>query len=222
MLDKKAVSMTYRMLNNNAPDTLSKLRDRWEKDTRAFEDIDWEAALMHPREVAIKSRLRLIQLKILHRCYYDRKRLFLMGRSSSPNCLSCLQTEGTFIHTIWGCPSIQTYWGTIIAELCAVLEATVPMEPSYVLLGIPNDVDLPRHQLLFCNLGLVVAKRDVARHWGAAETPTLAEWRAGMDMYMAAEKITCKARGCPRKFSRIWGCWMQYYGIDQPSLDGER
>lgn len=38
----------------------------------SLEDIDWEVALMHPRKVAIKARLRLIQLKILLRTYYDR------------------------------------------------------------------------------------------------------------------------------------------------------
>ena len=67
-LDTKAVAMTYRTQINNAPDKLHKLRHKWERDATDIEDIDWEAALMHPRVAAIKSRLRLIQFKILHRC----------------------------------------------------------------------------------------------------------------------------------------------------------
>ena len=169
---------------------------------------------MHPREVAIKSRLTLVQLKILHRCYYDRKRLHTMGRADSAECLRCILGEGSFIHTIWRCPKIQTYWSLIVGELNTVLEFTVPMEPAYILLGIPNDVDLPRHKLTFCNLGLMVAKRDIARRWGAKECPTLEEWRVGMDMYMAAEKTTYRARGCPQKFPKIWGSWLQHQGID--------
>ena len=87
LLETKAVSPTYRILNNNMPYALVALRGRWERDTKELEDIDWEAALMHPREVGIKSRLRLIQLKVLHRSYYNRKRLFLIGRVDSPECL---------------------------------------------------------------------------------------------------------------------------------------
>ena len=118
------------------------------------------------------------------------------------------------MHTIWGCPRIQTYWGLIIGELNAVLDFRIPLEPAYVLLGIPNDVDLPRHRLIFCNLGLMIAKRDIARHWGAKECPTLSEWRTGMDMYMAAERTTYGARGCPWKFLKIWGSWIQHHSID--------
>ena len=139
-----------------------------------------------------------------------------MGRAESASCLRCSHEEGTFIHTIWGCPRIQTYWNSIIGELSEVLDAVVPRDPAYVLLGIPNDVDLPRHQLIFCNLGLVVAKRDIARRWGAQECPTLDEWRVGMDMYMAAERTTYRARGCPRKFKKIWGSWLQHQGMDLP------
>lgn len=65
------------------------LRTRWEKDIGPLEDIDWEAALMHPREVAIKARLRLIQYKVLHRIYYDKDKLHKMGSSDSPYCPTC-------------------------------------------------------------------------------------------------------------------------------------
>ncbi|XP_078543633.1 uncharacterized protein LOC144828898 [Lissotriton helveticus] len=45
------------------------------------------------------------------------------------------------------------------------------------------------------------------------------EWRDGMDMYMAAERVTYKARGCPKKFRRIWGNWRKYYGFDVTVID---
>ncbi|KAJ1175765.1 hypothetical protein NDU88_001051 [Pleurodeles waltl] len=43
----------------------------WETDIEKMEDLHWEAALMFQQEVAIRSRLRLIQFKILHRIYCD-------------------------------------------------------------------------------------------------------------------------------------------------------
>lgn len=88
------------------------------------------------------------------------------------------------------------------------------MDPKCVLLGIHTDVDIPRYQLLLSNLGLVVAKRDIARYWGRPELPTLKEWQTGMDMYMGAEKTVYKARGCPRKFRKVWQPWLSYYNLE--------
>lgn len=42
----------------------------------------------------------------------------------------------------------------------------LPREPRFVILGIPNDIDVTRAQLIFTSLGLVVAKRDIARRRG--------------------------------------------------------
>lgn len=196
----KVISLTYRTLINNMPYKLGPLRAKWELTTGPMENIDWEAALMHPREVAIKQRLRLIQYKILHRTYFDRARLHNMGRADTPECLRCHTECGIFIHTLWECSQIKTYWVKILRELNNILEAQLELEDRYILLGIPTDVDLPRHKLTLANLGLVVAKRDIARYWGVHQLPTLKEWRACLDLYMIAEKITYKARGCPRKF----------------------
>lgn len=50
----QAISLTYKTQLNNMPDNLGPLRAKWELTTGPLEDIDWEAALMHPREAAIK------------------------------------------------------------------------------------------------------------------------------------------------------------------------
>ena len=48
-LRRKAVSLTYKALNNNTPDSLANLRVKWEIDVGILEEIDWSMALMHPR-----------------------------------------------------------------------------------------------------------------------------------------------------------------------------
>lgn len=65
--------------------------------------------------------------------------------------------------THWACPEIQTYWETIIGTLGSILGTTLPIEPKFAIMGIPSEVDIARKQLIFAALGLVVAKRDVAR-----------------------------------------------------------
>ncbi|KAJ1124774.1 hypothetical protein NDU88_003223 [Pleurodeles waltl] len=139
------------------------LTRRWELEIREMEDLDWEAALMFPQELAIRSRLRLIQFKIL-------------GKAQYPECLRCRTRIGDFIHTIWGCPVIQDYWTKIVGGLQGVLMEQILLDPKFILLGIPNDVDLPRARLLFCNLGLVVAKRDITRLWGSEVGPEVELW----------------------------------------------
>ena len=88
-----------------------------------------------------------------------------------------------------------------------------------MILGIANDIDLPHNKLVFCNLGLIVAKRDIARRWGVAEPPSLENWRLGMDMYMASERVIFKSRRCPRKFFKIWGDWLRFYDLEQILLE---
>lgn len=90
----------HKTLINNIPDRLKALRNQWKITTGDLDNVDWEAALMHPREVAIKLRLRLIQFKILHRVYFDRARLHKIGRAEAPDCLCCRAGRGTYIHTL--------------------------------------------------------------------------------------------------------------------------
>lgn len=54
----------------------------------------------------------------------------------------------------------------------------------------------------------------MAKYWGASEQPPLQEWKKGMELYMSAEMVTYKAKGCPKMFRKIWGPWMKYYGVD--------
>ncbi|KAJ1113953.1 hypothetical protein NDU88_002193 [Pleurodeles waltl] len=37
---------------------------------------------------------------------------------------------------------------------------------------------------------VVMAKKDIMQHWGVPEVPFIHEWRQGMDLFMAAEKVT--------------------------------
>lgn len=60
------MSYTYKTIND-IPDSLTRLRVKWKSELGELDDTDGEVALMHPRRgVVIKSRLRLVQFKILH------------------------------------------------------------------------------------------------------------------------------------------------------------
>lgn len=71
-----------------------------------MEDIDWDAALMHTSDVAIKMQLRLVHFNILHLIYYNSCHLYTMGRALNPHCPRCGDIEGSFFHTLLNCPRI--------------------------------------------------------------------------------------------------------------------
>lgn len=104
-LTRKAISLTYRKLINNQKDPTHALREKWQTELGDMDNQDWQEALASPREAAIPSRLRLVQLKILHRTYYTRTTLHKIGRSETPLCLRGCGQMGTLSHTVGMSPN---------------------------------------------------------------------------------------------------------------------
>ena len=105
-MTSKAISLTYLKLVNNAPNTVLSVRDKWSSDLGELNDDDWMEALASPKESAIRSRFRLVQLKVLHRVYYTPVTLKKMGRLASGECHRGCGTPGTFFHVIWSCTEL--------------------------------------------------------------------------------------------------------------------
>lgn len=131
-MHRKAISLTYRKLINNQINPTTKLRATWEGELGDFTDEDWQDALSSPRVVAIPMRLPLIQLKILHRVYYDAPLLHRLGRRPDPLCLRRCNQTGTFLHIIWDCPYIQQYWTEVTKPLSRSCDKSI--------LAIPNPL----------------------------------------------------------------------------------
>ncbi|KAJ1163195.1 hypothetical protein NDU88_003658 [Pleurodeles waltl] len=57
-----------------------------------------------------------------------------------------------------------------------------------VSLEIWGDQTLDSYILLFCYLALIVARRDILKHWGMPTLPTMRKWEKGLDWCMGVEK----------------------------------
>lgn len=180
-LPERAISLIYKKLIHNTKDPLTQLRNRWDQDVAGLEDDDWLAAIASPREVAIPSTLRLIQLKILHRSYMSRQRLAKIGCSENPNCLRGCGQEGTFIHTLWECDYIQNYWGQVVDIMKRVVGKNIDCYIQLALLNVWGPTDLSAKERIWVTLGLMLAKRNIVRLWGAATVPTADDWGKDMD-----------------------------------------
>lgn len=201
-------------------DPLQALRAKWVADGIELDDEDWQEAISSPRVVAIPARLRLVQLKILHRIYVTGPRLVRMGRAITAECRRGCGREGSFLHIIWECEYIQRYWSVIHNTLSTVLAVTILPEARRCLLNIWEPTDLDTYAIQWATLGFMIAKRNIAQAWGAETPPTLQEWKNNMDWNMFREKDVFVSRGCPRKWSRIWSSWNTYRGnICTPPLE---
>ncbi|XP_078506465.1 uncharacterized protein LOC144765829 [Lissotriton helveticus] len=144
-IQEHAISLVYKKLINNLPDLLHDLKRRREADGLEIDEEEWRFALASPKEVAISSRLRLIQLKILHRVYISNTRLKRMGRSESDECRRGCGMIGSLFHMLWECPVLQAYWVKVVRcmrivwgkELRPELRFILPTEAEYV--GIINQ-----------------------------------------------------------------------------------
>lgn len=100
-----------------------------------------------------------------------------MGVIASPLCLRCGETEGTFLHTVWSCEAIQSFWRRILNCLGEVLAWDLPLDPRLVLLHSTDDIGDNRHKQHLLFLALTIAKRDIAQLWKSTSPPTLGGWR---------------------------------------------
>lgn len=203
-LIRKAILLTYRKLINNKPDPLVRLRQLWETDLGYLEDDDWQEALSSPRVVAIPMRLRLIQLKSLHRTYLSAHILVKMGCRPDSGCLRGCTAEGTFFHIIWECPELKPYCGQIISTLARVSGKAIVHSPRLCLLTVWEATDLTQTERTWASLGFVLAKRNIAQGWGTGDLPKYSKWANDMDNGMIAEKDVFKHRGCPTKWDHKW------------------
>lgn len=177
-LPEKTISLIYKKLINNMSDPLHALRDKWTSDGIDIDDEDWQEAVSSLKVVTIPARLRLVQLKILHRVYITGPQLVRMGKSEQGKCRRLCGQLGTFMHILWECPLIQQYWSNIHNIITEVTEISLQPEARRCLLNIWEPTDLTTPQTLWVTLGLTIAKRNIAQKWGAVQAPTVEAWNS--------------------------------------------
>lgn len=201
-------------------DPLISLWAKWDHDVAGVEDEEWREAVASPREVAISSRLRLVQFKILHRSYMSRSRLAKIQGSTEAECPKQCQLEGTFIHSIWECPHIQVYLGQVVGLMESVVGKRIECNIKLVILNIWGPTDLGSKERTWLALGFMVAKQNIARLWDVRASPSLEVWCKYMDWSMVIETSIYVSRGCPNKWTYIWGPRNTHRGniCEPPSL----
>ena len=212
-MGRGGVSRLYKSLVIHTPDRFDCLREKWEGLVGDLEEEDWRDASMAHREMAISSRLRLLQWKIFHMAYRTPALLSKMYRGYEARCPKCSGAPADFFHLIWHCPVTQTFWAKVGRTLSGVCGRPIALTPRVGLLGLLFDVGGNRASRRFVGMATLLAKREIARYWMRPVSPSMSEWRAAMDWAAKTEEPIYLARGCPHKHSKIWGMWWDYFGL---------
>lgn len=130
----------------------------------------------------------------------------------SEECARGCGERGSLFHILWACPKIQTYWEGLSRVKAEVVGEPVLTEPRWHILGVTGEITWPQWAKTWLALAGGVAKRNIARAWGAGDAPSVESWKRDMDWCHSAEQSVYQRWGCPRKWEKIWGAWAKYRG----------
>lgn len=118
-----------------------------------------------------------IHLNFIHRIYVTPRKLHIMKVKADPKCTLCpVGAIGTFYHMVWECPGVVRFWELVADKLSAMLQVTVPLAPSVLILNELSQLSLQKSQERVFLSGLTAAKKMVATRWKPPHTLTLRQW----------------------------------------------
>ena len=151
----KAVSKTvYKEIRNRiiAPPTAQlKYNCLFEND-----DLDWNKIYSLPHRVALDTKSREFQYKLLNRCLPTNAFLNKIGIVASPACSFCGETDESLEHLFLTCHYITKFWGEVIKWLKDQGIQIAPFSNKEIMFGIIDD-----QENLFINHILLIAKKHI-------------------------------------------------------------
>ena len=95
----------------------------------------------------------------------------------SPICLLCNQkTIGTYVHMVYECTAVRTFWKQVIDIVSEIIGVHIPCLPNIVLLNDDSSLDLQNHQKRVLFAGLTAAKKIIVIRWKPPHTLFIKQW----------------------------------------------
>lgn len=150
----------------------------WRADFPDLEpDFDWDVVWANVRQSSRCPDHQQIHLNFIHRIYVTPRKLHIMKVKADPKCTLCpVGAIGTFYHMVWECPGVVRFWELVADKLSAMLQVTVPLAPSVLILNELSQLSLQKFQERVFLSGLTAAKKMVATRWKPPHTLTLRQW----------------------------------------------
>lgn len=167
---------------------LTSLRARWtEERGQPWTDREWEHVLASSTYIPRSSKLKLIQMYIIHRAYLSPDKINKNFNINTSTCPRCQLNDADLLHMLRSCTSLQTYWCAVTETLTKCTKTQTPNTWEICILGIYTRTKKNRVISRFRDLGLITAKRLVTRRWKHKDPPTVASWMKSLEVWAQAE-----------------------------------
>lgn len=171
----KLITRLYKTMQHHYPVTAVMARTAWDSDLETdITDAKWALACRQTRQLTVNHTLRLLHFKFLHRLYRTPLQLHRMGLRDNARCWKCGHLEAGFLYLAWYCQPVASYWVEVLRHITDITSLTIPETPLTTLLGIIETY--PPAKTRLTSVLLLLAKRQIALHWGAPHAPSIKEW----------------------------------------------
>lgn len=123
-------------------------------------------------------------------------------------CPRCGTLMADFAHMAWTCNKVAQYWAQVFADLSHMTGLRISTTPIQALLG--HVQDLPKSSRRFCALALLLAKREVALHWGSKNPPTLKGWMFSMSFCNTTSDLYAQLQPPASRTLDVWQPFRSY------------
>lgn len=214
----KLISTYYKTLLHTTTHRLSNTLNKWKADIPELTEGIWQDILPLQVPSVISSRDRVIQTKLLYRAYFTPSLLFKLKKLPSAMCSRCSIMEATFFHLMWECTEIRRFWSGVTAFISSLTQLPNICNPLRCLLGYVDDESISQNKQTFLRIVLFYAKKSITIYWKSQSPPTIAFWLNMVNQAIPLYKLTYEARGCPKKFHKIWGLWTNSENTITPAI----
>lgn len=183
---------------------------QWERDLSiSFTDHQMDRMLFFAYKTSICSRYQEIGYKCLTRWHHTPAKLHKMYPACSPTCWRCGGEIGSYLHIFWSCPTLQSFWTSVLRITQKFTDHTLLPDPALFLL---HHHDFPRasYRKSILPLLFTAAKSCIPLLWKQTQPPTVAMWLRKVAHLNEMEDLISTERGTRDKFMKRWFYWHEF------------
>lgn len=203
----RGASKFFELIRSTQVPKLDGLKTCWEKDlAQMIPENNWKKLYASWHCYSREAQSQLICYKILNRSYWTPSKLARLKLRNSDLCWRCNGRVGTLVHMLYECDKTKDMWNAIIEFLNKVLGTHFIKNPALCLLGLlPDNIQMSKHQKLWCRLAMTTGCRITLRHWKSPTQSTFKEWIQVLSSMASYERVTYRVAGREALFNEVWG-----------------